>query len=233
MGHNVSLAIAPHAGLVIEVDGCSGRYAYEASDVEIAGEKIELVLRDRAFPAGARETPRDLVPVRWGERHYLIPSACMQWFCSDVHSGSEPRPRLRGAHFLREGDESKRAAGLPEIPERFLSSMREPPVEGRILGILARPDESVGYTRAVLDVGTSDGITVGRILRLRRPGTWRTLEVERVSARKCTVLVVPYGARRTEPAVGQVYTTWVFDPALDEPSRSDGAERRSSALPRR
>src|SRR5438046_2811177 len=75
LGANVSLLIAPEAGFVFTWDGCLGRYDWSYGNARVAGTgtRIELLSkrpnRQRAFQGIALA----LVPIVWGDRHYLIP----------------------------------------------------------------------------------------------------------------------------------------------------------------
>jgi hypothetical protein len=48
-----------------------------------------------------------LLPMRWGERLYLIRAGKVEAFCTSISSGVEPRKTAVGDQFLRLGDHVK------------------------------------------------------------------------------------------------------------------------------
>jgi hypothetical protein len=60
-----------------------------------------------------------LLPLRWGDRLYLIRSGEVEAFCQSISAGREPRKVANGDQFLRRGDHAKRADGRPHECEAF------------------------------------------------------------------------------------------------------------------
>ncbi len=58
----------------------------------------------------------NFVPVRWGDRRYLIPEKERLLFCSAVNQGAVPRYMRRGPFSLRDADRRKAPEALPEVP---------------------------------------------------------------------------------------------------------------------
>lgn len=58
----------------------------------------------------------ELYSVRWGGRHYLVPSDRMINFCEVYNSG---RVDDLKQFLLKEGDEEQNVAGRPEVPEEY------------------------------------------------------------------------------------------------------------------
>ncbi len=74
--------------------------------------------------------PTGLVPVRWGDRRYLIPEEAAAEFCGAIGRGREPRTGYRGLFFLNTLDPEKPVDGLPDVPDRWKSMLPErPPAE--------------------------------------------------------------------------------------------------------
>lgn len=104
------------------------------------------------------------VPVRWGERMYLIDS--LRHFCTAVNLGLEPLDKELKVvlmftgnnnlayNYLRKGDENKTANGLPEVSEEYKSYLLAKPLVGKILEI-KREDNT---TMAQINLGRRDGI---------------------------------------------------------------------------
>lgn len=64
-------------------------------------------------------TPALLIPVKWGERIYLVPDERILGFCMDIKQGKEPRKEAQGLFYLRENDWEKPVTGVPDFPEKY------------------------------------------------------------------------------------------------------------------
>jgi len=61
-----------------------------------------------------------LMPLRWGERLYLIRAGELEAFCRSISSRLEPRKTAVGDQFLRRGDHAKRVGGKrPPLCDAF------------------------------------------------------------------------------------------------------------------
>lgn len=103
--------------------------------VRVEDELVEFSFTYENCREGFQGIARELVPVRWGDRRYLIPSGDVMGFCNDVNSGVEPQRDGCGVHLLRRGDERKLATGLPELPPESLSALLQGPVCARVLTV--------------------------------------------------------------------------------------------------
>jgi hypothetical protein len=95
-----------------------------------------------------------LIPVRWGERDYLVEENRMPAFCRAVVKGREPIAGGQGAFYLRQDDSHKAVAGLPALPEPWKSAL-----ETRLLR--ATVSRVYAHRFARLDIGSADGIAAG------------------------------------------------------------------------
>jgi hypothetical protein len=106
-GVNVRLTLAPAAGFAFRWAGCLSIYDRNYGSIRCEGGRIllapELPNTHEAFE-GIHE---ELIPVRWGERHYLIAAHQFDDFCQAASSGVEPRSHPQGRFLLRDGDETK------------------------------------------------------------------------------------------------------------------------------
>jgi hypothetical protein len=64
-------------------------------------------------------TPTMLIPVKWGERLYLVPDERILGFCMDIKQGKEPRKEAQGLFYLRENDWEKPVIGVPDFPDKY------------------------------------------------------------------------------------------------------------------
>src|SRR5207244_5875206 len=78
--------------------------------------------------------PPPLRPVRWGRRLYFVPLTKTRKFCLQVARGDEPRTSRYNSTtepagwcdaLLRDGDETKRARGLPGLDPRGQPYLRQ------------------------------------------------------------------------------------------------------------
>jgi hypothetical protein len=115
LGANVSLWLAPKAGFLYQWHGCLGLYDRNyGGAVEEPNGTIRL-----SFELDGSRIAGEYIPVRWGERRYLVTKDEMEGFCEDVNSGREPRSGMHGSVFLRRGDEERRVDGLPSVPAEY------------------------------------------------------------------------------------------------------------------
>src|SRR6202034_2878647 len=97
---------------------------------------------------------RDLLPVRWKERLYLVPPDEMQAFCYAIIEAKEPRAEGgMGEHFLLRSPAAQ-VDGIPELPEPWAAFLRENLVIGKIV-------EVMDPNGLKIDLGSADGIEKG------------------------------------------------------------------------
>lgn len=141
----------------------SGRFSLVSSGhVSVAEHYAGTIeLRDGIFilhtqAVGTVFDKQQLLPIRWGERHYLIYVDRMLKFCNHVNRGREPRNGLYGLHLLRDGDGSLPVTGLPDVPQQWQRYLY-PPAQGEIVQVLENGT-------AVASLGVKDGVQFGMVL---------------------------------------------------------------------
>lgn len=120
------------------------------------------------------EFQQGLLPIRWGRRRYLIPRDRLKEFANRINQGMEPRYEPAGSFWLRAGDESIPADGLPDLPDPERSLLLEHPLDATIikLGVdRERPNEWAASasdidqdTTIILNVGRKQGARPGMVL---------------------------------------------------------------------
>ncbi len=98
--------------------------------------------------------PKELIPIRWGERLYLIPENKGRSFCNYVNveggaPGWPPDPC-----FVRDGDDEKPVEGPPTVPKEWESMLLPAPINGKVV-------ELIGHSRARVDFGYKNGAWKG------------------------------------------------------------------------
>jgi hypothetical protein len=94
--------------------------------------------------------PRELIPIHWGDRLYLIPQGKGESFCTYVNTtggapGWPPEPC-----FIRRDDDKKPVAGLPSVPKEWEPMLLTSPINGKII-------EVMGHGKARVDFGYESG----------------------------------------------------------------------------
>lgn len=171
---------------------------------------------DYTFAAEPSAT-RELFPVRWGARHYLIGTNEIEAFCDAVNRGHEPRKRTGGSFYLRRGDEQLRENGFPDVPAQYRKLLLKHRVDGEVVsigGVTNRPSvNGIGFTdtKVVIDAGTNDGIRAGMVFYVVRPfRSDDSVEITDVSPARCEGVVIQNGTPDVAPAIGWQISTKPF-----------------------
>lgn len=172
LGVNVTVTLAPKGGFTYTWYGCLGRYDANYGSVTAANGRVAL---DFELPSSSEDGPSlaaALVPVRWGERMYLIEVGQMREFANAINSGREPCNRFCSEFLLRQGDELIETAGRPELPADWNHYLLAQPIEVPTLGTLASsvtpdphspPDEPWSWRKTTLRIaaGRHQGVWEG------------------------------------------------------------------------
>lgn len=176
LGSNVSLHIAPKTGFVFELHGCLGLYDRNYGSAEEKNHKIHLTFDFENKQGASQGFSPSFIPLKWGERRYLIPADEVIKFVNAINFGSEPRSGIHGSFLLREGDHNKKAEGLPSLPEKYLPYLLSQPIKAEVVKIretsVRGEDEDWRTTHTVvfLDVGKKNGVLQGMEFHVHQPG---------------------------------------------------------------
>lgn len=102
----------------------------------------------------------ELIPVKWGDQHYLVPLDQLIAFCYAARNAD--RSLEIKEFFLKESDREKRRFGLPGVPAQYKKYLVGPPIQAKIVEI-----KSVERTSApaldlfTLNVGRKAGVVSG------------------------------------------------------------------------
>jgi hypothetical protein len=83
---------------------------------ELRDGSLWLTSQPGAGSAGPAGLIWELIPVKWGDRNYLIPKYQLSNFRHAIHDGTEPRNHAFGTFLLREGDWDKPVKNAPQLP---------------------------------------------------------------------------------------------------------------------
>jgi len=213
-GENVTLVLAPKAGFVVENHGCLGLYGRNYGSVQVVDDRLKL-----GFTFGSERKDWDLapelVPVRWGDRHYLLPADDIIGFCNEINGGREPRDVVHGFYLLRRGDESVKVTGKPALPGDAMEALLPAPVEAIALAVgettteEGRSNTVFEYTHVTISAGSLHGLRVGMRFYIVEPkfgAFWATVEKVDERTSEVVVLAMPQSGD-PRPAAGWRFST--------------------------
>lgn len=157
------------------------------------------------------ELNRSVRVVRWGERVYLLSDEEFVDFANAYNNGWEPRRTEGGAFFLREGDWSKPAPGLPLVPAAFRAHFLARPLAARILTATSprrkdRDPFSSLVSRVTLDAGRLKGVFPGMVFYPKEKDRWTEFKILSVAERS-SESEVSYFKGESAPMPGWRLTT--------------------------
>jgi hypothetical protein len=216
LGSNVTLDIGPENGFVFQEHGCVGVYDRNMGSISESDGMLKLGF---AFSRSKRSVvPAELIPVRWGERAYLISPDEMPKFCDSVNRGREPRNDVHGEFLLRRGDENKRVNAFPGVPPEFRKLLLKHRIDGDIITVGATNHQTLNGnafvdTKVVIDAGTHDGVRVGMVFYVVGPSrNDDSVEITLVSDKQCEGTLFQRGHDDLAPNLGWKVSTkpWNF-----------------------
>jgi hypothetical protein len=215
LGVNVSLKLSPRAGFAFTWDGCLGRYDSNFGEVNVENSLIRLVPVYPNQRVGFQGIDTELLPITWGERHYLIPSHRLLEFVNAINGGLEPadwRGGMSPRFLLKRGDEGKAVHGEPNVPDEYLTYILPKPVKATITSV-AQTDvtKSQRITTVVLNVGAETGLKKGMELFVSRPRVYSTATVTTVGEHFSQAVFEQFDRSDRSPSVG-----WILSSKLGE-----------------
>lgn len=214
LGTNISLHLAPVAGVVFEWHGCLGVYGrnYGGLRAEAGAVQFDFELPNVAGKFGG--IPDKYLLLRWGGRRYLIASDKIIEFCNAVNALEEPRPEIHGSFLMRFADWEKKVEGPPELPAEYLKYLLSKPVKAEAVAVgksITREGNSKTRfveTELTLNVGSADGILPGIEFSLIEPEEVESATVERVEAHSCHCRMTQFEpSPDVNPKVGWKFST--------------------------
>lgn len=175
-GVNVVLDIAPAAGFAFEWHGCFGLYDRNFGRIQEKDGEIHLKFELENERKGFHGISPSFLPVKWGERRYLIAPDEIIEFCNCVNSGYEPRMRAHGLFLLNVDDVKKKVEELPALPENYQPYLLKRPINAEVSSIgtvTHRPgylDSTQSDTVLVLNVGKKHGVMPQMEFHVYDPG---------------------------------------------------------------
>lgn len=225
LGVNVTLRIAPKSGFVFTWTGCLGLYDLNYGDVELKDGKVKLLLTHPNERKGFQGTGEEFIPVKWGERHYLIPSDEMLEFVNAVNGGFEPCSFMCARFLLRDGDRKKNVNGKPNIPNEYVKYLLKEPIRTTVTSVgdnivvkeIKNKDWQYRTTKVILGAGSKQGVWVGMEFHVYSPReVSETVKVTKVGETFSEAEIVQMGSIK-EGIIGDIPSVgWKLTTSLDD-----------------
>jgi hypothetical protein len=134
----------------------------------------------------------DLIPVKWGNQHYLIPLDRLIAFCYAVRNTG--RSFEIQEFFLKESDRDKRRFGLPAVPPAYKKYLVGPPIQATIIAVKSRVQRE--RTNFTLNTGRTAGVVPGmKFFAVSPRNVYMLVEVSNVSDDSAEGFVIMSGFR--------------------------------------
>ena len=193
-GVNIYLDISPKSGFVLEWQGCMGRYDRNYGKVKVENGIIYLEFEIWNMKQGFQGFDSQYLPVKWGEKRYLIPSEDIIGFCNNINHGREPRTGCWGSFFLNEEDYDKKVQGLPDIPEKYKPYILKKPINAKIVKVgktfKKNLDSDLRYVLVTLNVGLVEGVLEGLEFQINEPGFYKNAKVTNALVHTCNAEIM-------------------------------------------
>jgi hypothetical protein len=230
LGANISLSLAPRAGVAATWQGCLGTYASNKGAVTPQADGSLLLRYEEPNDPKSIGFADHVVPVPWGERMYLIPENELAAFASEVNLGMEPRKDAHGIFLMREGDESRKVYGMPLLPTAQRSLIHDIPVQVGVLSVKQLQDDRGDHLgcryRLELDHGANDGLAAGMKLDAMGRSRYDHVTLENVTPTRSVGTVRVYsdqcGRQDLLPLATTRFTSGAYHaiPVADQPRES-------------
>jgi len=138
LGVNVSLALAPEGGFTFIWTGCLGVYGRNYGTVVLRSGRLALDFAHPNEPGAFGGFSKVLVPVSWGDRHYLVGEEQLGSFVNAINAGIEPCSHRCGRFLVRDGDEEVKVTGRPELPAEYGARLLDTPIYAHVTGARRR-----------------------------------------------------------------------------------------------
>lgn len=193
-----------------------------------------VLLTSLSSKRGGRVTK--YLPVKWGERHYLVPESEVAQFYKFVAGYGWKEDEYVFFDFLLKNDDSEKpVAGMPVLPHGYERYVRKP-VEATITEVIRREiktaqsyDGSPAYeshTFVRLDAGGADGVKRGMSLSVVGSEDHETVEIVRVGRHSSVGVLV----RSLDENRQETYKNHRTDEIKPHPPVSDGWQLSTRSL---
>lgn len=215
LGVNVRLIFAPKSGFVFSWRGCLGLYDLNYGPIEWDERRLTLRFENQNERKGFQGISPEFVPVRWGDRHYLIAPDQFVDFANAINAGFEPSAHS-GRFLVKEGDEQKSVKGQPDIPALYKPYLLDEPIDARVLSVAGTRTVETDWrplriTTLVVDKGSMHGMFEGMELHTFRPSNmFETVTVTKVEQQSSEVQIEQFELDDPLPSMDWEFSTKVI-----------------------
>jgi hypothetical protein len=209
LGVNVSLSLTPEGMFDFEWRGCLGVYGENQGRAVFTDGHLRLLFDKQQKEDGFGSLASEFIPIKWGERTYLIPTNEVVDFCNSVNDGTEPRTRHYGEHLLRRGEERRPAPGKPDVPLKFRPYLLERPISTKIKKVGESQATRWGHeTTVTLASGRNQGLLPGMKLWILSP-VFESVTIKSVEDEEAIGIISEFETNPKGPRVGwKVSSSW-------------------------
>ena len=130
LGIRCKLLIEPKGHFLYTLRGCLGMHDLNYGAVDLVDGHLKLKPERPSPFDGFHGTATDLVPIRWGDRAYLVAHNRIKLFCDAVNRGDEPRKGYIGNFYLRRRPDGQMdsVSGSPAVPKEWQPFLLKKPL---------------------------------------------------------------------------------------------------------
>lgn len=147
--------------------------------------------------------PVELVPVRWGEQHFLIGSDRLINFAYAVHSGSESEIV---EYFVKNEDYEKPRKGLPNLPKEYEEILTMKAIEPKVTTIKNNGD-SIFDSELTLNLGRADKLIKGMIFYYVKSSGDIKIMVTDLQEKSSKARIIGISGNEIKPKIGMKFTS--------------------------
>jgi hypothetical protein len=202
LGVNCSLTIEEDHRFSFQWRGCEGVYDQNSGTWQLHGDVVTLKLELPNKREGGRGLNIRYVPIKWGERHYLVDENEMPGFCVKAHSGTLDLAGilLLGNDYVKwPGQKLPSVQGIPVIPERYKTFYENGEVSARVVQMTANRN-------VILDKGAADRINPNMLFALAGQDDI-DLKIVSVTEHQSVAQALYYWSSDRYVKVGDLFTT--------------------------
>jgi hypothetical protein len=184
---------APEKGFLIWWTTCSHGFRDMINFGSVAFRDGVLRVTPELSREGEKIYPlTDLIPVKWGNQHYLIPLDRLIAFCYAVRNTG--RSLEIQEFFLKESDRYKRRFGLPAVPAAYKKYLVSSPIQATIIDVKSGPES---WTKTLtLNTGRKAGVVPGmKFFAVSPRNVYMLVEVMNVREDSSEAFVITSGFR--------------------------------------
>ncbi len=150
--------------------------------------------------------PTELVPVKWGEQHFLIGSDDLINFAYAVHSGAESQIV---SFFAKSADYEKSRTGLPNLPKEYEKILTMKAIKPKVTA-MKKKDDALLDAELTLNRGRADMLIEGMLFYYVNSSGSLTIMITDLNESSSKATVVGYSQRaekQIEPKIGIKFTS--------------------------